>query len=161
MEGEFDVSPTRKARIKRHYFKLRPFKRHSLVLLVAGIVYVIQGFGLILTLPTSTRLEGLTVALLWFPLDFWGGVWIGVGLLATISSRWPPVFESWGYMVLTALASGWSATYLAGIVFFDTQMTNLSGVLGWGLVAFLWWAVSGLLNPDKEAVVTHGSGGNS
>jgi hypothetical protein len=155
------VSPTRKARLKRHYFKLRPFKRHSLVLMVAGVVYVVNGLSYMLTTPTPARLEALTVSLKWFPLDVWGGVWVAVGLLAVISSRWPPVFESWGYMVLTGLAAGWSATYLMGIVFYHTHMTNLSGVLTWGLLAFLWWAVSGLLNPDKEAVQTHGTGGDS
>lgn len=155
------MSPTRKARVKRAYFQLRPFKRHSLVLLVAGIVYIVNGLSLILTEPTRARTKALTIALNWAPLSVWGGVFVGVGLLAVISARWPPVFESWGYMVLTGLAAGWSATYLTGIIFEHSPLANLSGVLVWGLLAFLWWAVSGLLNPDKEAVVAHGSGGSS
>lgn len=155
------MSAARKAHLKRKYLKLRPFKRHSLVLMVAGIVYVVIGLSYMLTASTPERQQALIIAVKWFPLDYWGGVWVGVGLLAVISSRWPPVFESWGYMVLTGMAAGWSATYLMGIYFYDSPMSNLSGVLTWGLLAFIWWAVSGLLNPDKEAVQVHGTGGDS
>jgi hypothetical protein len=149
------MSPTRKAHLKRSYFKLRPFRRHSLVLLVAGLVYMCVGLAYMLAHPTPSALMGLAIALSWAPLSFWGGVWFGVGLLAVISARWPPIFESWGYMVLTGMAAGWSATYLMGILFANAPVANLTAVLVWGLLAFLWWAVSGLLNPDKEAVRTN------
>lgn len=155
------MSPTRKARVKRKYFKLRPFKRHSLVLLMAGTVYMLIGASYMINSLGQLQAESLVIALIWAPIKFWGGVWFGVGLLAVISSRWPPVFESWGYMVLTALSAGWSATYLMGMIVEHTPTTNLRSVAAWGLIAFLWWAVSGLLNPDKEAVQTHGTGGDS
>lgn len=154
------MSPTRKARMKRAYLQMRPFKRHSLVLMVAGVVYIVNGLTYMLTDPTPTRHQALIIAEKWFSLNTWGGVWVFVGLLAILSSRWPPIFESWGYMVLTGLAAGWSATYLTGILFYDSPLANISGALTWGLVAFLWWAVSGLLNPEKEAVKTHGTGGD-
>lgn len=155
------MSPTKKARRKRAYFMLRPFRRHGVVLLVAGLVYIAIGLSYMLTDPAPQIKEALVIAEVWFPLDVWGGVWFGAGLLALISSRWPPIFESWGYMVLTGLAAGWSATYLMGIIFHGTPLSNLRSVAVWGLLAFLWWAVSGLLNPNKEAVQTHGTGGDS
>jgi hypothetical protein len=155
------VSPTKKARFNRRFLKLRPFKRHGVILMVAGFIYMAIGVSYIAAPTTEEVRHNLAIALIWFPLHFWGGVWFGVGLLSLISSRWPPVFESWGYAVLTGLAGGWSATYLMGIIFKGTSLTNLRSVAVWGLLAFLWWAVSGLLNPDKEAVQTHGTGGHS
>jgi hypothetical protein len=100
------VSPTVKARFKRRFLKLRPFKRHGVILMVAGFIYMAIGVSYIAAPTTEEVRHNLVIALIWFPLHFWGGVWFGVGLLALISSRWPPVFESWGYAVLTG-TSGW------------------------------------------------------
>lgn len=127
---------------------LRPWKRHSLVLMVAGLVYICIGFSYIFAEPTRAKTSALSVALSWMPFEAWGGVFIFAGLLSIMSSRWPPVSKTWGYMVLTGLSAGWSAFYWVGIVFENSSLSNLSGVLAWGLIAFMWWAISGLLNPN-------------
>lgn len=138
---------------RKHFWGFRPFKRHSLVLMVAGVFYACTGVVLIFGEPTENRMISLSVALSFFPLEFWGGVFVMVGLLAFISSRWPPVADTWGYMVLSALSAGWSATYAAGVIFEHSPVDNLTGTLMWGLLAFLWWAISGFVNPDKTIVV--------
>lgn len=66
-----------------------------------------------------------------------------------MSTRWPPLAETWGYMVLTGLSSGWAATYLTGVIFFHAPATNLGQVFVWGCLGFMWWAISGLPNPEK------------
>lgn len=133
---------------------IRPWKRHSLVLMVAGLVYVAIGISYILAEPTETRLIALHYALQWFPIATWGWIYVGAGSLAVLSSRWPPVSETWGYTVLTGLSSAWSLFYLFGVVVWHSPPTNLSGVMSWGLIAFMWWAISGLKNPDNpERVV--------
>lgn len=131
------------------YRNLRPWKRHSLVLAVAGTVYVLVGISYMVSDPTPSRQSSLQLAISWMPLPAWGGVWILVGLLAILSSRWPPASETWGYTTMTGLAAGWSAFYLVGIAL-GAPMQGISGVLVWGLVAFMWWAISGLVNPGGD-----------
>lgn len=142
----------------RSLLGVRPWERHSLVLLVAGLSYTATGLSYILAEPTKTREVALHFPLAWAPIGFWGILFMAAGALVVLSSRWPTFAETWGYMVLTGLSTGWSLAYVAGVIFSNSPATNLSGGLVWGLLAFLWWAISGLLNPDKRAVTTpHGS----
>lgn len=147
----------RKAELKRvireNFWGIRPFKRHSLVVMVAGAFYTSMGLVYIWSEPTQGRKEALAVALNFAPIEFWGTVFMLCGLMSIISSRWPPITETWGYILLSALSTGWSATYLLGVILEDSPPSNLSGTLSWGLTAFIWWAVSGLVNPDKTIVV--------
>lgn len=138
---------------KEYFWGLRPFRRHSLVLVVAGLAYVSIGNTYILTVPTDSRKQALVIALSWFPIEFWGTIWILVGIAAILSARWPPAAERWGYVMLTALSAGWSATYLTGIVFAHSPAANIYSVIVWALVAFLWWAIGGLVNPMDTVVV--------
>jgi len=138
------------------YWGLRPWKRHSTILMVVGFLYVLIGFLYIVSEPSKGRTQALAVVLQVAPIGFWGGVFMLAGALAMISSRWPPFSETWGYMVLTGLSAGWGATYLMGILFFKAPSLSYSQVLIWSILAFMWWAISGLLNPDKTAVTHHG-----
>lgn len=136
-------------RLTRELFGLRDWQRHSLVLAVAGTVYVLIGASYILAPAEGSRASALRVAQAWLPFWAWGCVWIVVGLLAILSSRWPPASETWGYTTMTALATAWAAFYAAGIVL-GAPTQGASGVLVWSLVAFMWWAISGLVNPTKK-----------
>lgn len=135
--------------MRSQFFGLRPWRRHSLVLLVAGLVYVLIGIAFMLTRPTYERKVALQLAFAWAPIQVWGGVFIFAGALAIISSRWPPISKTWGYMVLTGLSTAWAMFYLMGVVAFNAPLQNLSGFLSWGLIGFLWWAISGLRNPGE------------
>jgi hypothetical protein len=127
---------------------IRPFERHSIVLLFAGMVYILIGVSYILADPTPSRVNALYYALAGpMTFDSWGCVFILTGLLAVVSSRWPPISETWGYQALTGLSSGWAAFYAAGVIFHGSPVNNISGFLSWGLIGFMWWAVSGLVNP--------------
>lgn len=135
------------------YLGIREFKRHSLVLLVAGTVYILIGVSYIATDLSPPRANALDIALRWLTIDQWGAVFIMSGLLAILSSRWPPFSETWGYTVLTGLSSGWAAFYVVGVLFADAAATNLTASLSWGVIAFLWWAISGLVNPEDTIPV--------
>lgn len=149
VEGNFHVN-------KFHRFwGLRPWKRHSLILLVVGFVYGMVGFQYIFSEPSKGREIALEMVLRLAPMEFWGSIFVVTGLLTVISARWPPFAETWGYMVLTGLSTGWSGTYLMGILVFNSPTTNYTQVLLWGCLAFIWWAVSGLLNPDSTTAATH------
>jgi hypothetical protein len=121
----------------------------------AGVLYALIGLQYVYGAPNKTRDDSLVVTLQIAPIHFWGWIFFFSGIGALVSSRWPPVSETWGYMVLTGLSAAWSATYLMGFVFFHAR-TSLSGVIVWGLLAFMWWGISGLLNPDRTAVVSRG-----
>lgn len=136
----------------RPFLGLRALKRHGMILIVAGFMYTLIGVAYILASPAVSRTSSLALLLAIAPLDFWGGVFIFAGVLVMISSKWPPFAETWGYMVLTGLSTGWGTAYLMGIIFMKTPLVNISGFLIWSLFGFLWWAISGLLNPDRTGV---------
>jgi len=98
---------------------------------------------------TISRESTLVVALQYAPLSTWGFFFVVAGMMACWSSRWPRFHNTWGYMVLTGVASGWSAMYLFGYIFINQHLTTIPFALVWGLLAFLWWAISGLVNPVK------------
>jgi hypothetical protein len=110
-------------------------------------MYIAFGLSLIETKLTFSREEGLQIALQWFPIEVWGMLWIAVGAMAILSSRWPPALERWGYMSLTGFTAGWASIYLFGIIFGTAPWTNASFVIVWTMVAFVWWGVSGLVDP--------------
>lgn len=146
--------PTRIARqwqSMHNWRGIRPFQRHSLVLVVAGLVYVGIGISLIFSTPTLSRITSLEYALAWMPLYSWGMIFVFAGCLAILSARWPPISKTWGYIVLTALSAGWSGFYLVSIVFGNSPWINITYALVWGLIAFLWWAITGLMNPGDAS----------
>lgn len=132
----------------RSWWGLRPWKRHSTILMVVGFLFVLIGLGYAFSPPTEGRTNSLRVILQVAPIQVWGGMFVISGLLAMLSSRWPPLNNTWGYMLLTGISSGWSATYLTGWMFFGSPTANLGQCLVWGILGFMWWAISGLPNPE-------------
>lgn len=134
----------------RRWWGLRPWKRHSTILSVVGFLFVLIGFGYMFAPPSEMRYRSLKVILDVAPIHVWGGLFVLAGLLSIVSSRWPPLAERWGYMVLTGMSSGWSATFLIGWMFFHSPAGNLIQAVIWGTLGFIWWAISGLPNPERS-----------
>lgn len=126
---------------------VRSFERHGLVLMVAGLVYIGIGISYATAVPTPNRVAALHYAVNVIDYNHWGYVFVAIGILSIVSSRWPPVSETWGYQALTGQAVAWAGFYGAGVFFYDTPNSNLSAALTWGLIGFMWWAISGLVNP--------------
>lgn len=137
---------------------LKPWKRHSLVLLISGLGYSLIGVSYIVAEPNESRTVALQYALNWFSLQLWGIWFVVTGIITVISSRWPPVSRTWGYTMLTGLSSAWALFYLFGIVFGDSPLTNISSALLWGIFAFLWWAISGLMDPTVVIIKDENDG---
>jgi hypothetical protein len=137
-EGPLGLSP---------WWGVRPFERHSLVLLVAGMVYLAIGGSFFNLTPSPNRDLALHYALQVMGYEQWGLVFIFAGVLAIISSRYPPISETWGYQALTGLSAGWGSFYALGVIIGESPASNMIGFLTWGLFGFLWWAISGLVNP--------------
>jgi len=132
---------------------MRPIRTHSVVLVVAGLVYIAIGITYLTAEPTTDRLLALKYALNWLDYNDWGWVWILVGALSIVSSRWPPVSETWGYTVLTGQSAAWSLFYVTGVLFGNAPVSGVSGVLAWGLIGFMWWSISRLVNPEVLAIL--------
>lgn len=128
--------------------KLRPWNRHSTVLVGAGFCYIFIGIAYLFIVPGGPRHRALEIAIYVAPLWVHSVVFILIGLASVVSARWPVMSEKWGYTALTALSSGWAAVYFLGMIIGDAPTTNLTAGATWGLVAFLWWGVSGLVDPD-------------
>jgi hypothetical protein len=136
------------------WMTFRPWQRHGLVLMVGGLVYIFVGIAFLSVGELTEKQElSLIVALRVLPIDGWGTLFIVAGLLSCLSSRWPSFSETWGYTVLTGISAGWSSMYAAGYILGYAEIQNVTAALVWGLMAFMWWAISGLLNPPKEVVV--------
>jgi hypothetical protein len=144
---DYHHSPYARGRL---WLGLRPWQRHSLVLAVAGVVYIAIGVVYLAIGLTPDRAIGLRLALRCTGDSIipWAIVWIVIGTLAITSTRWPPASKTWGYAALTAMAAMWGSIYGLGILILHTPLAGLSGAFVWYLVAFLWWAISGLMNPD-------------
>lgn len=141
--------------LRRKFWGVRPWKRHSLILTVGGFLYVVIGILYIRSPRSPARDIALKVVLQVAPIEVWGSIFVLSGLLSMVSSCWPPSSEKWGYMVLTGMSSGWAATHLMGVLFFGSPSILLTQVLLWGILAFMWWGISGLSNPDVLVVKSH------
>ena len=130
---------------------LRPWTRHSRVLAVAGCFYVAVGFTYVLAAPAESRQSALQIALNIMSMRSWGIVWIAVGVAAFISSRWPPASKTWGYGLMATLSAWWACCYFLGVAL-GAENQSTSGGLVWSLVALLWLAVAGLVDPDEHLV---------
>lgn len=130
--------------------------RHSLILLGAGAIYIGIGIGFLNAPPIVAKDPSLKVALQWLTVTQWGWVYIGAGIAAMISSLWPMGKKVWGYMMLTALSIAWGLFYAIAILFYGAPALSWISALIWGLLAFIWWAVSGLISPQHVRVMNDG-----
>lgn len=134
------------------WLQLRPWREHSLVVSLAGAIYVVYGV-FIWAQQTPERHQQLMVLTRLSHGVFWPWclLWIIVGGLAVVSSRWPVMSQTWGYAVMQALAACWALAYLTGYLFLGVSSANLGGAIVWGLLVVMWYAIARLVNPSDIA----------
>ena len=130
----------------RKSFAVRPWTRHSSILVVASVVYILVGVNYINVdvNPTNNRNFGAAVAV--FPLYIWGFMFVVVGASSIFSVFWPPVRKNWGYIALTGISALWAGVYAVTYITLDGPLLTMSSSILWALMAFFWWAVSGLVD---------------
>lgn len=138
-------------KMRESFFVVKPWTRHSLILIMAGVGYIFTGIIKIFTTPTETQKDALYYAVSIMPMHYWGVGFIIIGLIAFLSSRWPVWPKTFGYTVLTGWSSAWAAFYIIGGIAAQGQIVYFSTGAVWALVAFLWWAISGLVSPEELA----------
>lgn len=133
---------------------VRPWKRHSLILVIAGLAHVMMGTAYLYLEEGGPRARMLVIPLKTAPAEFWGLLFMCVGVFVILSSVWPGHSEKWGYVVATGFSSAWSAQYLIGAYFLNEYYaSNIAMGALFALIAFLYWGISGLVNPDDIAIV--------
>lgn len=135
------------------WFSLKPWDRHSGILVVAGVAYMVIGGLYILDVQSQTQYEAMYYALRIMSFNAWGCGFILIGLTSILSARWPNWPKAWGYVVLTGWSSAWSMFFIAGALLTEARIVYFSMGALWALLAFLWWAVSGLVSPSKNEEV--------
>jgi hypothetical protein len=134
----------------RKLLLVRSWERHSSVLFVGGLIYVFVGLTYLLEEPTAKQMDALIVVLRIAPVNVWAFVFMVTGFLTILSARFILFHQSWGYMLLCGLSAGWSAVYLIGLVVGPALLVvSLPLGLIWGLMCFLWWTISGFVNPES------------
>lgn len=127
----------------------RPWSRHSLILITAGLVYIGAGVARLRTSGDVSEEHSLYYADQLLNLPYWGFLFIAVGIFAIVSARWPFHPKNLGYAALTGCSAGWASFYIIG---FSTTPAGYAGLgvgLMWALVAFMWWGISGLVSPSE------------
>lgn len=135
------------------FWKLRPWTRHSLVLLIVGLGHI--GIGILfwntdLSKVPESQLVNLTLALRWLDFKQWGFIFALTGMLTILSSRWPWKPPLWGYVLLTYLSAIWGGFYFASVIVYRSTVNNMAGGVTWAIFAFLWWGISGLVDPVRR-----------
>lgn len=127
----------------RRWLALRPWTRHSVIVAIGGMIYLIYGLSLIVIPLTADRARSLKLPLAWThgAIEPWGVVWVLVGLAALASTRWPPSSEKWGYAAMSGLSSLWAGFYAWDLT--DRPSAAIAGLCVWGLLTALWMAISG------------------
>lgn len=132
-----------------NWYSFKPWNRHSLILLTTGVIYVVIGIMFFLQPATKLREENLKFALIIMLYPGWAIGFIVVGVFTMITSCWPSMPKSLGYRTLTGWTAAWAAFHIFGGAATGNIVYIASG-FAWGMIAFLWWAVIGLVAPPKE-----------
>lgn len=135
-------------------FAIRPWSRHSGILLVIGFGHIAIGASHLYLETESPRSQMLAIALNVAPASFWALLFMIIGLFIVLSSLWPKGYDKWGYSVATGLSVGWGAVYIVGAFFQEEYYgANVAMGLSYTLLGFLYWGISGLVNPADVAFV--------
>lgn len=129
---------------------LKPWSRHSMILIIAGITYIVKGLAHARIPQSPEHEQVLYFALELMPYEKWGWVFIFVGLFTILSARWPAWTRTAGYTALTGWSAAWAAFYLVGIAHTPERLPYFSVAMTWAMVAFLWWSISGLIDHSKD-----------
>lgn len=135
-------------------FAIRPWSRHSFILLIIGFGHIAIGASYLYLETGGPRFRMLVVALNVAPASFWALLFMIIGLFIVLSSIWPKRYDKWGYSIATGLSVGWGAVYIAG-AFFQEAYYGANVAMGfiYTMLGFLYWGISGLVNPTDVAFV--------
>lgn len=135
---------------KSVWTQVRPWDRHGLILLIAGLTYILIGVAYMVSEDPYVDQDQLRLALYIAPYFVWYVGFIVVGVIAMVSSRWPSTTRPIGYAALTAWSTAWAGFHIIGGLSQPINVTYIVGGLMMGMLGFLWWAISALICLPNE-----------
>ncbi len=88
----------------------RRFGRRGAILSCYGLVWILYGYGQLITPQPDQR--GLALILRLMPLDAWAWCWIAAGVLAVVCAWAPPCRDAAAFLALPLIVVPWMASYL-------------------------------------------------
>jgi uncharacterized membrane protein len=113
------------------------------VLVLLGFIFILTGFGFVKHPELNPAAKAqLHTALQIAPIQFWGVMFIISGLVAMISSRWPPGQSVWGYGTLAIVSIWWTSMYVTGWLYLGVTGAY-RGALSWATTSLIILIISG------------------
>lgn len=129
-----------------------PLKRigqRGQVLLLLGSIYFLAGAGFYLNADDPGYTTTFAFPLRFAPMEFWGGIFAMVGVIAAVAAFWNIGRDVWGFAALVCWSSLWSCAAL-GTFFVNNVNRAWVTFLVWGAFAGVVAIVSGMRGPDDD-----------
>lgn len=134
--------------LRERWGTLRPWTQREVIPVLLGLIWVTIGTSYCLDPLSMKATHALVMPLSLMPIQGWGSAFVFVGILAIVSSRWPPHQDTWGYVVLAASSAWWACSYLVGFIF--TGGNGWTGFAVWFVLCALIWSVNTALESSKD-----------
>lgn len=125
----------------------RQLGRRGTILSCYGIVWILYGFGQLVTPQPDQR--GLQYALYVAPLEVWAWLWIVVGVIAMTCAWAPPGRDAAGFIALVLIVVPWMVTYLAAWMAGDLPRGWVAAAI-WMLICIPIMVVAGWPEPPRR-----------
>ena len=131
------------------------WNQHSLILIAGGTYMMSIGWSYLFSAISVLRYRSLSVALNILPLEWWGGIFMAVGIAAWLFALVFKRKQVWGFTLLTGLSAAWGTVYILAIKEPPNVDFQVTQALMWYLLAIVWWGVAGLVSPKRLADVAN------
>jgi len=121
--------------------------RRGTILSCYGIVWILYGFGQLVTPQPDQR--GLKLALHVLSLDTWAWLWIAAGVIAIACAWAPPGRDAAGFVSLVLIVVPWMASYLAAWITRDFPRGWVAAAI-WMLICIPVLVVAGWPEPPRR-----------
>lgn len=134
----------------RNHRLLKRIGQRGQVLMLFGFIYCAIGLTLILTRDDPTNQIVYQKILSFIPyLAFWGGLWIGVGMVALVAAFLGTGRDVWGFATITFWTLLWASQSFFTVALFGIFRI----IIGFSIylaLAGISMIVSGMRGPDDD-----------
>lgn len=120
--------------------------RRGAILTCYGLVWVLYGYGQLVTPQPDQRGLGLVLSLR--PLDFWGWCWIAAGVVALVCAWAPSGRDAAAFLVLPVVVVPWMASYLVAWITGDSPRAWVAAAV-WAVITVPVLVVAGWQEPPR------------
>ncbi|MFJ8016256.1 hypothetical protein [Streptomyces sp. NPDC096339] len=125
----------------------RRLGRRGVILTCYGLVWILYGYGQLVTPQPDQR--GLGLALRLIPLDTWAWGWITAGAIAVVCAWAPPGRDAAGFVGLVLIVVPWMASYLTTWLLGDYPRGWVAAAI-WTVITVPVMVVAGWPEPPRQ-----------